>query len=515
MALQLPALAAWGRRLLRPTPPARPLTFLVLAAAAVPAVQRRDPDLLLLASTAFICGHLLVDILAGLARRLAAAVDHPAGFLRCLLPAWFILLVAGTVLLSLPLATRSAVPDYAHNFWNHVLASACDAVSAASLLGHTIYSFHEDHSPFGRAILLALTQLSGMAFAGAGLCAVRPFLLRPIPLQRLWGLCLALQAAGLLLLYAVSAGGAPSPSVGRWTWAFTLSADALWNSSLSAGPQHFPFPLGSGLFFTTLTTLSIVGSLGLPAIIDLLRLRTPPAGAQGPALAGRLATWEAGAAFLLLALVAVLLFLFETPRFLDDRWIPRRPFDLGGQQVALRDEAGHSDRWRRAVFVSATLRSAGLSGLPVAQGAVSWPSLAMLLAVMALGGAAGSAAAGARTTALLLPLVALIHRDAAPRDGPSSPRRLILAMAAWLLAWSALAALAYLSLRAATDATAYEVLVDSTAALSGVGLSTGLATHLTWPARLVMIAIMITGRLAPVAFWCGVAARAAHRERER
>ena len=73
--------------------------------------------------------------------------------------------------------------------------------------------------------------------------------------------------------------------------------------------------------------------------------------------------------------------------------------------------------------------------------------------------------------------------------------------------WIVLNALAVRALSLATDANVYQWVFESTAALNGVGLSTGMAPHLTVAGRLVMILLFIGGRLVPAVFWLFLAHR--------
>jgi Trk-type K+ transport system membrane component len=57
-------------------------------------------------------------------------------------------------------------------------------------------------------------------------------------------------------------------------------------------------------------------------------------------------------------------------------------------------------------------------------------------------------------------------------------------------------------LSAAQDGTPWEITFDGVSAAAGVGWTSGLASHLTIPARGLMIAVMLTGRLLPMLWWC-------------
>jgi trk system potassium uptake protein TrkH len=510
------------------------LSAAVALAALVVAVTKQDLTSFFAAGTAFICGCLLIDLGGALWSRLNDAIAARTGVLKILIVPWVGMIVVGTVLLSVPLATQSPVPDYRHNFWLHVLNSGYAAVSAACLVGTTIYGFAEEYTLFGKVVLVVMTQLAGMGFAALGLVVLRPFMQSAIRLRTVLWVSGVLQLAAAAAMYpAWSSADAPNASE-RIGWSVVHATSALWNSGVTLRANGLASYLSQGVIFVCVTTLAIVGSLSLPVILDLIlghRGRRPTVGkgrAAARAITGearratgavpvppwrRLASWEAAVAFGLLTSGAVLLFWFETPWKegtpwrLPDRWIPRRPVDLGENQVAMRDPTGHAERWAMAVFVSATLRSAGLQSIPLSEGAVSWPSCGLLLAWMLVGGSAGGVAGGLRTSWLSLTAICLLSRRrswAAVGNGPVVRRRLLGVLLLVVPGWLALNALSAAGLGACTEATQYEVILETAAACNSVGLSTGLSLHLTWSGRLVMIGTMMIGRMVPTIFWLGV-----------
>jgi tellurite resistance protein TerC len=486
------------------------LTAVVAVIAAVLALSYRSPGVFFTAMTAFIAGQLVLEWLTVLYRRIEARVLEPVGLLGIVAGPWLTLTFAGTFLLSLPLATHSWVPDYRHNFWLHVSNIAFAAVSSACLVGVGIYDLGNDYSLFGQIVIVAMTQLSGMAFAAVGLAIVQPFLLRLIRLRTVLMTTVLLQLAGILLM-AGSWSSADAPGMARrlW-WGLVHAGSAIWNSGWMLRPDGLSAYLSDSLIFTVVAVLSIVGSLGVPIILDLLGApRAKPQSAQNVAARPvwrRLPQWEAGASLLLLLLGASLLFLFETPRLVPQRFVPSRPVDFGEGRVSIRDDIGLRARWSTSVFVSATLRSAGLQSIPLSQGAISWPTYCLMLAGMFVGGSAGGVAGGMRlTTWVLLALAIIFGRTSWATPGGAGVRRLLIrAFLRWTLLWLGLNIVAVFILAAVTDGTWYERIFEPVAALNSVGLSTGLSLHLTWAGRLAMIGTMILGRFVPVAFWLGL-----------
>ena len=514
---------------LRPSPAADLLlTILVVVAAAGTAAALRDAAVFFAATTVFIIGSLLLEGLADIYRRLESRIAEPSEVLKIVIGPWFGLILVGAVSLSLPLATESGVPDYRHNFWLHVLNSAHAAVSSSCLVGTTVYDFGREYTMFGQAVLILITQFAGMAFAAVGLAIVRPFLQNAIRLRTVLYFSFALQAAGILVMWrSWQTADAPACEDRLW-WGLVHSSSAIWNNGLVLRPNGF-FPyVRSGPIFAAITTLAIVGSLGLPMILDLvLGLRTSKGVARPPS-SGRpdsaespppwqwLPSWDTAFAFLLLLVGACLLFTFEAPWkpeaawSLPESWVPQRPIEFGGGRASLRDDLPHSTRWTLAVFVSSTLRSAGLQSVSVSEGAMSWPSYGVFLLWMFVGGSAGGVAGGLRTTVLSTLAIGQLSRKrtwSAHPDGLAIRRTLTRSAIRIPILCLLLNAGAVATLNWCTDAGKYEVAFDAVAACSGVGLSTGATLHLTWLGRVVIIVIMIVGRLAPVVCWLGVSRR--------
>lgn len=504
------------------------LTAGVVVAAIMAAVVRRDAAAFFTATTTFMAGAALVEVLADLHRRVEAVIDEPSKLLRILAGPWLGMILVGTVLLSIPLATQSAVPDYGHNFWLHILSSAFAAASAACLVGTTIYSFGEEYTFFGQVVLIAITQLAGMGMAAVGLAIMRPFMQRVIKLRTVSYVSLALQ---LVAVAAMWASWRPADAATFWQrawWGLVHATSSLWNSGLTMRADGLAPYLSNSAVFASVTVLAIVGSLSLPVILDLLlggRRQSKAAKTSGEAEpAGRcsvppwrrLPAWEMVIALGLLAGGAAVLFWSETPWSswapwrLPDSWAPARPFEFEGGRVCLRDNMPPGARWTMAVFVSSTLRSAGLQSVPLAQGAMSWPSYGLFLLWMFIGGSAGGAAGGLRTSSLALLGICLFTRRYAWQSQPCGtaarkfmwPAAIILPLAAVALNAAAVGAV-----RLVSEATPYEIVFDGLAACSGVGLSTGLSLHLTWLGRLTMIVIMLVGRAVPVVLWLGVSRR--------
>ena len=516
-SLQIPALVAWchlvwTRRQRSGITGDGILTLAAIGLGAALAITTGRLDAFFITATTFITGILLVDYLSQTFSRVTKTIDQPREVLTAVLRPWLVLIVLTTVLLALPLATRSGVPDYRHNFWLHVGNSAVNAFSAACLVGTSTYGFGEEYSTFGKCVIVALTQVAGFFLAALGLAIIRPFLYSNIPLRKILKLLFALQIIGSLVMStAWHDADAQTPAASLW-WGLIHSQSALFNSGWMLRPDGLAPYFKVPAIYATVLLLAIAGSIGLPILIDLLRRR--PAPSSNPARPTppwkQLPQWEAAAALILIVGVAVLFWLFETPRFLPESLVPERPFDFGGSRVSLRDDMSHRDRWTISVFLASTLRSAGLQSVPVSEGAMSWPSYVVMIAGMLLGGSAGGVAGGLRTTAFLLPLIVVFTgrlRWASQHGGMDARRYLFIGGIRIAVVVVLLNIAAVLVLSATTDATWYECAFEAVAATNSVGLSTGLSLHLTAAGRVAMMLFMIAGRLVPILLWLRLAGR--------
>jgi len=480
------------------------LTAAVLLVAVVPGWRCGDVSIAATAVTVFIVGALGVSALARLYYFLDERIDYPKAVLRVVVGPWALMIAVATGLLVLPIATQSGVPDYRHNFLQHLANSGFAATSAACLVGLTVDSFAEDYTWFGQGVLILTMQLAAAGFAAVGLAVARPMLRSAVCLRTVLLTGVGLQAAGAAVMYgAWDAADAPT-AVERGWLSLVQAAGALCNTGWRFRPDGLAPYLDQGAVFITVSLLAVIGSLGLPILIDLVRASRAE---ESPPRLKRLSAWESTVAFMLLGSVAVLLFVTEAPALAPHTWYPERPVDLGGGQVPLGESAHGLARWRYAVFASSTLRSAGMQSLPIVAGSLSWPGLAAVLASMTLGGTAAGLGGGIRTTTLLVPMMWMTGRAERRRAGDVARvrGRVLRMVVGFVVGWLLLTVASIALLAATTEATVYEVGVEATAGLNNVALSTGLSLHLTRLGRLAMIGIMIAGRLLPLVIWSQIA----------
>ncbi len=507
--LVLPLLYAWFRA--RNIPKAVGSTrsiidlailIVVILTGLVLCIVKRSPEPALIATGGYLLGTTCLDALARVCSKAQDALHAPLHLVRIILPSWLICILIVAILLALPIATHSGVADYRHNFVSHVVGSAHSAVSAACLIGTFTLDFANDYTRFGQIVIVLLTQLSGFAFAAVGLSLVRPLLLRPPSLKTVMTTALVLQLAGCAVLVSAWRNEDASTLIEKCWWSIVHAGSAMWNSGITMRTDGIATYFVDRRVFLTISTLAIAGSLGIPILYELLAGKSLPNSASNIRL-GRIATFDAFAAFILLLLTSAALFYLEHPASVLGAHRPPIPFEPSVNQPAMVDSRGAP--WVLAVLVSATIRSAGLQSIPASIGTLSWGSYGLILASMFVGGSVAGTAGGIRTS-----MFGLIFTASSEKERASSPRkqqpgslrkllfsRVLMGVGLWIV--FNLAGTALLS--ATTNADRYDTAFEAIAAINNVGMTTGLSTHLTTNGRLVAIILMLTGRIWPLYFW--------------
>lgn len=471
-----------------------------------------------LAFTLFAAACAMFDAAARLLQRLDASATDVPRLARPAIGAWALLSLLGTILLTLPAATHPAIPDYGHNFWRHVSACGFMAISATTLNGSTIYPIGEDLRPFGQAVLYGLMQCSAVLYAALGLMALRPWLARPIRLRTVLTFWIVLQ----LLAVAVTRDEWKSfDDGGAQLWAAVFHAAAALNQCGFALRQD---GLGSyllnGPVFWTMLVLSVLGSIGLAVVIDRVRALRLWRGRIEPGVDGpgawrllELTSNELHTGIWMLCLGAGLIWACESEGLLPRPLFLDQPLDAGAHQIPLRNQTPEA-RWRAALLLSAGARSSGLHVAPLALGAISLPTFALLLMMMATGGAVGSAAGGMRTAALGVLLYRHRFRELVPAgsnragspDARAAPHLIPRMLTRFIAAMTGLCAVAVVLLRLTQPHWDWwDAAVTGVSLTSGVGFTTGQTAHLTGPGRAGMILFMFAGQWAPTLLWCRVA----------
>jgi trk system potassium uptake protein len=393
----------------------------------------------------------------------------------------------GTVLLLLPAATeggRATSP----------LTALFTAVSAISITGLTVVDTGTHWTAFGQVVVLALVQLGGFGITTlTSLFTILVFrriglrsrmvteterggldsgdlsrLLRQVAL-----FTLVVEGAGLALLTIGFVAG-EHDSIGSAAWQGLFhSISAFNNAGFSTFDDNLVGLARDPFVLTVVGGLVIVGGIGFPVVLDLVRLpRSPRRWSMNTKL-----TLVATGSLLVLGAGLVLALEGTNPDTIGSLPLP--------------------DRITNAVFGSITPRTAGFNSFDY--GLATEPTLLVTSVLMLIGGGAASSAGGIKVTTFALlafviwaevrndPDVNLFGRRVSERT-----QRQALALA---LSVVGVAGGGTLALLAVTDLglgpAAFEVL----SALGTVGLSTGVTADLPAAGKVLLVALMFIGRL--------------------
>lgn len=433
----------------------------------------------------------------GLVRFAGSLADYPA---RTLFAWYFGLVGIGTALLLLP-GCRAAGADPL-SFSDALFT----ATSAAAVTGLMVVSPASDLSFAGQLVVLLLIQLGGLGVMSigtllfVGMTGRQPLQYRLLtretlgaPLSTNMGrlillvvaVTLALEAIGALLLLLARLGDGPFLEL-LW-WAVFHAVSGFCNAGISLQDDSMAPWSGSPAVLLTMAALIVAGGLGFPVLLDLLHLRRENRDRRGLRFHSQL-----------VVTATVVLLAGGTAAI----WLAERNGALGMMPAC--------EALLHAFFQSVTARTAGFATLPIEQ--FAYPSLFVLLLLMFIGGGACSTAGGVKvTTAAVLAMegFALVRRRwQTAAFGRRVPQRVLAAAAAVVAVYTLVLVTGILLLlileggdRPHADAGGHfmDTVFEAVSALGTVGLSTGLTGDLGEASRLVVVAMMLLGRVGPLA----------------
>lgn len=419
----------------------------------------------------------------------------PLGFLA--------LIVLGGAVLMLPAAHA---PGHSLSWLDAMFLST----SSVCVTGLTTINVAVNLSGFGQAVVLVLIQLGGLGIITASLALVmlggarlslaqegavaatigRLQRARPAELFRTSCLVVALcETAGAAGLYTRLQAVNPSADPLQLIWQSVFHAvSGFCNAGISIFPEGLVRWRGDAVLLGVMDLLVIAGGIGLLSLINLRyyyfwRRDTRRRGRM--ALQTKLAAW--------VSLILILL----------------------GTAVTLGFESGHTlageavgDQLSWAAFHSVMTRTAGFNVVDL--GAMHPATLLASMGLMFIGGSPGSMAGGIKTVTLailfLTARAALLRRETVQIfDRRIDPRSIALAVMILLLASTVVAlgigALMLTELgeiSSESPAGWLGLAFEAVSAFGTVGLSTGVTGLLTAGGKLVVIALMFTGRVGPL-----------------
>lgn len=496
-----------------------------------------------LTRTYFIGAQVLIvaRMLVSLARtqeRFASLKLRPA---QLLLLSFLCLIALGSAALMLPRCRAEGAPPLS------LLDAMFTATSAVCVTGLTVRDIGTELSFRGQLVLLVLIQIGGLglvtigtaitvierstpnlrfvAFAGElvgvrGFGALRRFLVYTVLIT------FALELAGAALLI----GALPAheqPLGDRVWWGVFHSVSAFCNAGFGLANANIVPWSHLPLIPMTLVVLVVLGGLGYPVLIDLLRFdvltlrpfhvartrlrrfawvrwlamrRVPLPWLRSPASALQLPPTSR------LQINTKLVLLTSAMLLVAGALL----FYLAERRGALANSTA-TESLMHSLFHSAVSRTAGFNTLDLAL--LGLPALLLTIVLMAIGASAVSTGGGIKTgtvAVVFLTVRAMMRdRDRVEAFGRSLPARIVNAAIA-VFALYMIAAISVTTLLACTQTGIdfVDLLFESVSALSTVGLSHGVTTRLDDTGRIVIAAAMLLGRLGPLAVvWTFLARR--------
>jgi trk system potassium uptake protein TrkH len=401
-----------------------------------------------------------------------------------------LIILAGSVLLSLPLAAESgrATP---------FLTALFTATSATCVTGLVVVDTATHFSLFGEIVILVLIQLGGLGYMTiATLMAMaigrRIGLRERLVLQEAQNLytvggvvrftrnvaliTLAIETVGAFLL---SLRWVPELGLGRGLYFGIFHSISAFNNAgfdLMGGFRSFAGFVGDVPVNAVIMLLIIIGGLGFTVLVDL----------SSPRRLGLHAK-------IVLTTTAALIFIGTGLLLL-----------LEFSNVATLGGLSGLQRTLAALFQSVTPRTGGFNTIDIAQ--LRDPSLMLIIALMFIGASPGGTGGGIKTTTFVAPM-AVILSMLRGRPDPELFRRRLPPVVIYKAVTVALIAVAFVV--SAGTLLSYVEQVDFINALfevvSGfgtVGLTTGLTPELSAVGRVIVMITIFTGRvgLLTVAF---------------
>lgn len=408
-------------------------------------------------------------------------LNHPA---RVLITTFFVLCLAGALLLQLPWATTEQSIT--------LVDAAFTSVSAVCVTGLTVLDTPRDFTLLGQGCILLLIQLGGFGIMtlttvalhamGKRLSLRQERLLTTLTetshqdlidsLLTIVRFTLLTELAGAVLLSLCFLDTADSLPQALWQGLFT-SISAFCNAGFALQSANLVPYQSQPLVLHTVAALIVLGGLA-PATCLLL-----PQWVRGKkiALAPRIALVTTTA----LLLTGTLCFLmFEWHNALDGLSLP--------------------DKLHNAWFQSVTLRTAGFNSIDL--GNVLSPTLLIMLSFMFIGGSPGGTAGGIKTTTVgILAMTfwaCITGRDEVIAQNRRIPQsvinRGITVLASGAMIWLVMV----MALVLTQPLPARALIFEATSALGTVGLSLGVTPHLDEIGKIIVMLTMFIGRIGPM-----------------
>ena len=400
-----------------------------------------------------------------------------------------LIILIGTALLALPAASRDG-----HSCG--LLSALFTATSATCVTGLVLHDTWTQWSGFGQIVILCLIEIGGLGFMTAASFVI--FLLRKrvglkqrmlmaqalsvndmesvVRLQK-WVLCgsLGIQLVGATVLFFRFL-----PDYGAYraaTWGIFHAVSAFCNAgfdilgSMAPGTSVVVFQ-SDAVVLVTLMLLVVLGGLGFFVWEEVIRVRS----------------WRKFSVYTKLVLLTSGVLIFGgAVCFLTAEW--NNPATLGSMSAPQKILNGF--------FQSVTVRTAGFASFD--QAGLTETGKAVSILLMLIGGSSGSTAGGVKTVTMIVLFLFVwcrIRGKGSVRVFKRSvPEHQVLDAMTIVSVVCALALFGGIFISATSPVAFVDGLYESVSALATVGLTAGVTTSLSLPAKLLMILYMYFGRV--------------------
>ena len=407
------------------------------------------------------------------------------------------LILVGTVVLMLPISSASGQ-------WTGFLDALFTSTSAVCLTGLVVVDTGTYWSGFGQVVILLLFQIGGIGFMTSSTLLLLMFgysatlrqrlLLREALGTNALGSVLTLARKVVIFTFVVESVGAivltvhflreMSPLRALW-WGVFHAVSAFNNAGFDLiGGYRSLIPYNRDLVvLLTIALLMLMGAISYTVVEDIIRQR-------------RFVRLTLDTK-LVLVTTAGLVVLGALALLFTER---TNPFTLGAMDIG--------PRVLNAFFLSIT-RTGGFSSVEIGQ--MTEDGLLVLMALMFIGGAAGSTAGGIKVQTFSLLFFAIISSVRGRSDVEAFRRRVpvtnIMRAQSVALLVIALVFVVFFSLNVTERFEFSRVLFEAFSAVGTVGLSTGITPETTAGGRVILILAMFIGRLGPLTLALALAAR--------
>lgn len=411
-----------------------------------------------------------------------------------------VIILIGTLLLALPIATRNGTSI-------GIINALFTATSAVCVTGLVVVDTGTYWTIFGKSIILMLIQIGGLGFmtmatAGAFIMGRRIGLRNRLIMQE------ALNQMSLAGVVRLTKYVILTTFLIEGIGAFLLSFKFVPQFGLPKGIGFSVFHSISAFCnagfdimgnYTSLTSyvsdplvnivimaLIFVGGIGFSVIVDIASNRKY----KKLSVHSKLVLVTSGM-LLLIGFVLFLLIEWNNPATLGDLSIPKKV--LG------------------AMFQSVTPRTAGFNTIPIDQ--LETPSKLITMVLMFVGGSPGSTAGGVKTTTVGIMVLTILMVIRGRDEIEFSYRRISKETANKALAIFGIVltlALTIITLLTITEPNLefIDIVFEVFSALGTVGLSTGITSSLSIPGKLIIALAMFFGRVGPLTMVIALTQRA-------